>query len=90
MSETKLDESDQSNHLRTDHSLGPLPLVLDSPQAKLVYLTLLISSSMTVDELHASLHMPLLALYPTLETLVAHGIVAQEGAKYRCTYDDHE
>lgn len=55
---------------------------LRSSQAKLVYLALVVGSGSTVGELRASLRLPTLALYPTLELLIERDLVEREGEAY--------
>jgi predicted transcriptional regulator len=90
MSDTQSNEIDHPKHPSDDRAIRPLPTGLHSSQAKLVYLTLMTTAGVTISELRASLHMPAIALYPTLETLVDRGLVDREGETYACASDDHE
>lgn len=65
-----------------DHALGSMPDELSSPRAKLVYLALRTAPGLTVGELRASLEMPTLALYPTLELLIDRGLAERDGETY--------
>lgn len=64
-----------------DSGIDTLP-ALRSSQAKLVYLALVVGSGATVRELRASLRLPTLSLYPTLELLIERDLVEREGATY--------
>ncbi|AUV83980.1 TrmB family transcriptional regulator [Salinigranum rubrum] len=56
-----------------------LPETVTSPQAKLVYLYLLVRGTVTVDELGASLDLPKLALFSILQTLAESDLVVRDG-----------
>lgn len=56
-----------------------LPEQIGSPQAKLVYLYLLVRGTVSVDELGTSLGLPKLALFSILQTLSEYGLVARDG-----------
>lgn len=76
----------QTRELHTDtgpdrSTAGPiaLPDEINSPQAKLVYLYLLVRGTVTVDELGSSLGLPKLALFSILQTLSESGLVVRDG-----------
>ena len=56
-----------------------LPETVSSPQAKLVYLYLLVRGTTTVDELGAALGLPKLSLFSILQTLAEYGLVVRDG-----------
>lgn len=58
---------------------APLPDELDSPRAKLVYLSLATTGGATLDELQASLDLPKITLYTIIRTLRERDLVNQEG-----------
>lgn len=55
---------------------------LRSSQAKLVYLALVGGFGATIGELRATLRLPALSLYPTLELLSERGLIEREGETY--------
>lgn len=65
---------------RTD--VAPVPEVLDASGTKLVYLALHVEGPLTAAELRDWLDVPLLALYPHLETLTGWGFVERDGERY--------
>jgi DNA-binding IclR family transcriptional regulator len=60
-------------------TLAPLPDELDSPRAKLVYLSLVTTGGATLDELQTGLDLPKITLYTIIRTLRERGLVNQEG-----------
>lgn len=56
-----------------------LPDTVTSPQAKLVYLYLVVRGTVTVDELGTALGLPKLALFSILQTLSEYGLVVRDG-----------
>jgi len=58
---------------------APLPDELDSPRAKLVYLSLATTGGATLDELQVGLDLPKITLYTIIRTLRERGLVNQEG-----------
>lgn len=60
-----------------------VPATLDSPRAKLVYLSLATGGAATVDELRQRLAMPKLALFSILQTLQQRDHVTREDDRYR-------
>ncbi|WP_423744563.1 helix-turn-helix domain-containing protein (plasmid) [Haladaptatus sp. SPP-AMP-3] len=59
--------------------LAPLPDELDSPRAKLVYLSLATTGGATLDELQTGLDLPKITLYTIIRTLRERGLVRQDG-----------
>ncbi len=59
--------------------LASLPDELDSPRAKLVYLSLATTGGATLDELQTGLDLPKITLYTIVRTLRERGLVSQEG-----------
>ncbi|MFH5799162.1 helix-turn-helix domain-containing protein [Haladaptatus sp. DYF46] len=59
--------------------LAPMPDELDSPRAKLVYLSLATTGGATLDELQTGLDLPKITLYTIIRTLRERGLVNQEG-----------
>jgi DNA-binding MarR family transcriptional regulator len=59
-----------------------LPGVLESPQAKLVYLYLATNGESNVRELATGLSASKLALYGVLSTLEDRGVVERDGERY--------
>jgi DNA-binding IclR family transcriptional regulator len=59
--------------------LAPLPDELDSPRAKLVYLSLATTGGATLDELQTGLDLPKITLYTIVRTLRERDLVNQEG-----------
>lgn len=72
---------DQSSDTNETRKLS----ALQSSQAKLVYLALIVSSGATVNELRVSLQLPALSLYPTLEFLIERNFVEHDGEAYLTT-----
>jgi DNA-binding IclR family transcriptional regulator len=58
-----------------------LPITLESPRGKLVYLSLERERA-TVSELHARLGVPRITLYSVLKTLQSRGLVDRDGRAY--------
>jgi hypothetical protein len=56
-----------------------IPSAVRSPQAKLVYLYLLVRGTVTVDELGAALGLPKLALFSILGTLGEYDLIVRDG-----------
>jgi hypothetical protein len=73
-----LDRRDEPRLDRPTTDPIALPDEVTSPQAKLVYLYLLVRGTVTVDELGASLGLPKLALFSILQTLAGYGLVIRE------------
>ncbi|WP_248515153.1 MarR family transcriptional regulator [Salinarchaeum laminariae] len=59
----------------TEAPLEPLPDDLDSPRAKLVFLTLSVAGPTTVAELQNALDVPKLTLLSVLDTLASRELV---------------
>lgn len=59
-----------------------IPDGIQSPRAKLVYLSLATTGPSTVDELAGALDMPKLALFSVLGTLSDRDLVATDGDTY--------
>ena len=59
--------------------IAPMPDELDSPRAKLVYLSLATTGGATLDELQTGLDLPKITLYTIIRTLRERGLVNQEG-----------
>jgi predicted transcriptional regulator len=79
MTPQALERRDEPHLNRSTTDPLTLPDEVTSPQAKLVYLYLLVRSTVTVDELGASLGLPKLALFSILQTLAGYGLVVREG-----------
>lgn len=79
MTTQTLEHRDDTELERT--AVGPISLPDDvtSPQAKLVYLYLLVRGTVTVDELGSSLDLPKLTLFSILQTLSEYGLVVRDG-----------
>lgn len=60
-------------------SIAPLPDELDSPRAKLVYLSIATTGGATLDELQTVLDLPKMTLYTIIRTLRERGLVHQDG-----------
>ncbi|EFW93090.1 hypothetical protein ZOD2009_04482 [Haladaptatus paucihalophilus DX253] len=56
-----------------------MPDELDSPRAKLVYLSLATTGGATLDELQTGLDLPKITLYTIIRTLRERGLVRQDG-----------
>lgn len=67
---------------QADETLEPLPDDLDSPRAKLVYLTLGVAGSATLNELQRTLDVPKLTLLSVLDALSGRGLVEQTDVGY--------
>jgi predicted transcriptional regulator len=80
MTGSSTNETTMSGQSAGDHDLA-LP-ALGSTQSKLVYLALVVHSGATIDELRASLRIPALSLYPSLEQLIERDLVEREGETY--------
>nr|WP_081443489.1 transcription initiation factor IIE, alpha subunit [Haloterrigena turkmenica] len=61
-----------------------VPDELTSPQAKLVYLALLVQENATVDELQQMLGLPKLTLLPLLTALVTDDLARRTEDGYAC------
>lgn len=75
-------DSQPDTELAPDETLaGPitLPTQLTSPQAKLVYLYLVVRGTVSVDELGTSLGLPKLTLFSILVTLGEYDLVVRDG-----------
>ncbi|MFB6108805.1 MAG: TrmB family transcriptional regulator [Haloplanus sp.] len=59
-----------------------VPEDLNSPESKLVYLFLTASGGATVDDLHESLGIRKISLFPVLDTLTERDHVARDGNTY--------
>ncbi|SDZ84554.1 hypothetical protein SAMN04488065_0736 [Haloplanus vescus] len=59
-----------------------VPNELTASESKLVYLFVAVSDGATVDDLHASLDMSKLTLFPVLETLSERGLVDHVDGEY--------
>ncbi len=68
--------------MSTSEQKPTLPDDLGSPQAKLVYLTLLVTEETTVTELQQLLGLPKLTLLPILTSLVARGLAQRTEGGY--------
>lgn len=77
----------QSTAPRTDQ---PLPEVLGSPRAKLVYLYLRTVREGRVEDIQRALGMQALAVYPILETLIEHEFVERTGNGHVMITETHE
>lgn len=62
-----------------------IPDELTSPQAKLVYLSLLVADEAKATELQRMLGLPKLTLFAVLESLAANGLVRRTEDGYACT-----
>jgi predicted transcriptional regulator len=60
-----------------------LPSELVSAESKLVYLYLQTCESATIDDLHESLDMKRISIYPVLDSLREHDLVTREGQTFR-------
>lgn len=80
-------EDDASGH---DQRIEPLPEILQSPRAKLVYLYLRTVKEAQVADLQRALRMQALALSPILELLVDHKLVehADDGSVMATEYTE--
>ncbi len=65
--------------------IAPLPDELDSPRAKLVYLSLATTNGATLDELQTGLDLPKITLYTVIRSLRERGLVNQEGESLTLT-----
>ncbi len=79
MASSRLELEDEPRTDRTTSGPITLPETVTSPQAKLVYLYLLVRGTVTVDELGASLGLPKLALFSILQTLAESDLVVRDG-----------
>lgn len=61
-----------------------VPAALTTSGAKLIYLYLRSEEEATIDELHRTLGMTKLSLYPLLQTLTARDLVKWTGITYVC------
>lgn len=61
--------------MSTSQQLTAIPSDLTSPQAKLVYLSLLVTEDATVTDLQELLGLSKLTLFAVLESLLAKGLV---------------
>ncbi|WP_423751343.1 helix-turn-helix domain-containing protein [Salinirarus marinus] len=68
---------------RTQSRTPPAELV--SAESKLVYFYLRSCESATVDDLHESLGMKKITIYPVLDSLRGRGLVARDGQSFRAT-----
>ncbi|MFB6123893.1 MAG: helix-turn-helix domain-containing protein [Haloferacaceae archaeon] len=59
-----------------------LPAELVSAESKLVYLFLESTDGATIDDLHESLGMKKITIYPVLDSLREHGLVARDGQSF--------
>lgn len=62
-----------------------IPDDLTSPQAKLVYMTLLVGDAAKATELQRMLGLPKLTLFAVLESLAANDLVRRTEDGYVCT-----
>lgn len=76
MSATQFDTTD------TDRIDIDVPDDLASAESKLVYLFLTASDGATIEELHDSLDIRKISLFPVLRTLTERDVVDREGATY--------
>lgn len=67
---------------RTDTEVR-VPPAVDSPRAKLVYLSLRLLGDQTVDDLHRVTDVPKLSLYSLLRLLERENLVRKQGDEYR-------
>lgn len=66
----------------SDRRIEPLPDDIDSPRAKLVYLSLQVSEGGSVADLQRTLDVPKLTLLSVLDTLAGRGLVEREGDRF--------
>lgn len=81
---TMTGETASSGQRALDRStnIAPVPENLDASGTKLVYFALHVEGPLTAAELRERLDVPLLALYPHLETLTERGFVERDGEQY--------
>jgi len=61
--------------VQDDTRIEPLPGELESPRAKLVYLTLSVTGGASIGELHDALNVPKLTLLSVLDALAGRELV---------------
>ena len=75
--------SSSEHQLATAGELA-VPDELTSPQAKLVYLSVLVTDEAKATDLQQVLDLPKLTLFAVLESLVARGFIQRTGENYVC------
>lgn len=60
-----------------------VPAAVDSPEGKLVYLSLCMLEGGTLDDLQQLTAMPKLSLFSILRNLARAGLISKHGAEYR-------
>ena len=74
----------QSEHQMATARELAVPDELASPQAKLVYLTVLVTDEANATDLQQLLDLPKLTVFAVLESLVARGFIQRTGDCYVC------
>jgi hypothetical protein len=74
-----LEPTSTTDDRTTNEERIDIPSAVRSPQAKLVYLYLLVRGTVTVDELGAALGLPKLALFSILGTLAEYDLIVRDG-----------